>query len=198
MSTDVATFAKQLKEDGIDAAKAEADKIISEAKQSADKIISDAKNKAEQMLKDSENKIAQKNQRAEAEIQLSARDTMGSVKKSIEKVGTALLQEKTKEVLNEKEIIKDAISELLKHQESGQAWEISLGKKIAKPLADTVVALFKQNGASVKLSKELTKAGFELKVASSNEVIELTDESITESFKKLFSPELKKIIESQY
>lgn len=198
MGTDVAAFAKQLKEDGIEAAKAEASKINAEAKENANKIIADAKLEAEKILKDAESKIAQNKQRSEAEIQLSARDVMNSIKKNIEKVGLALLKEQTAEALNEKDVVTNAITELLKNQESGQAWEVSLGKKIAKPLANTVVSLFKKNGAKAKLSEELNKSGFELKSDSGSEVIEVTEDSVTEAFKKLLSPELKKIIESSY
>lgn len=198
MGTDVAAFAKQLKEDGIEAAKAEASKINAEAKENANKIIANAKLEAEKILKDAESKIAQNKQRSEAEIQLSARDVMNSIKKNIEKVGLALLKEQTAEALNEKDVVTNAITELLKNQESGQAWEVSLGKKIAKPLANTVVSLFKKNGAKAKLSEELNKSGFELKSDSGSEVIEVTEDSVTEAFKKLLSPELKKIIESSY
>jgi len=198
MGTDVAAFAKQLKGDGIEAAKAEASKINAEAKENANKIIADAKFEAEKILKDAESKIAQNKQRSEAEIQLSARDVMNSIKKNIEKVGLALLKKQTAEALNEKEVVTNAITELLKNQESGQAWEVSLGKKIAKPLADTIVSLFKKDGAKAKLSEELNKSGFELKSDSGNEVIEVTEDSVTEAFKKLLSPELKKIIESSY
>jgi hypothetical protein len=43
----------------------------------------------------------------------------------------------------------------------------------------------------------LKKAGFEMRQVEGNEVIEVTEDSITESFQRLLSPELKKIIEAQ-
>ena len=42
MGMDVATFAKQLREDGIEAAKAEAAKILTDARKEAEKIVSAA------------------------------------------------------------------------------------------------------------------------------------------------------------
>lgn len=196
MGTDVAAFAKQLKEDGIDAAKKEAESILAEARKEAKKLLDSAKAEIEKMEKDAEHRIAQKRSNSEAEIQLAARDMMNSFRKRIEEVGAQLLKGKVTESLNDKDVVKNAIAELLKNQKKGQEWELALGEKVGKPLADMVTLLFKAEGASVKLVEELKKAGFELKTAKGNEVIEVTEESIVDSFKKLLSPELKKIIEA--
>lgn len=196
MGTDVAAFAKQLKEDGIDAAKKEAESILAEARKEAKKLLDSAKAEIEKMEKDAEHRIAQKRSNSEAEIQLAARDMMNSFRKRIEEVGAQLLKGKVTENLNDKDVVKNAIAELLKNQKKGQEWELALGEKVGKPLADMVTLLFKAEGASVKLVEELKKAGFELKAAKGNEVIEVTEESIVDSFKKLLSPELKKIIEA--
>ena len=98
--------------------------------------------------------------------------------------------------MEDKEVLKVAITELLKNQQSGKNWEVSLSEKVAKPLADVVVASFKDNGAVAKLVAGLKKAGFEAHATGENEVFEVTDESITESFRKLLSPELKKLLEA--
>jgi V/A-type H+-transporting ATPase subunit E len=197
MGTDVAAFAKQLKEDGIDAARKEADSLLSDANQKGKKIIADAKIEAEKMLKDAELEITNKKHRSEAEMQLVARDLMNGLKKRIEDVGAALLKGKVAEQLNTEEVIKSSISELLKNQETGKEWELALGKKVAKPLAGAVVSLFKEKGATARMAEELNKAGFELRSDSGTEVIEVTEDSVTEAFKKLLSPELKKIIEKE-
>ncbi len=197
MGTDVAAFAKQLKEDGIDAAKKEAESLLSEANQKGKKIIADAKVEAEKMLKDAELEITNKKHRSESEMQLVARDLMTGLKKRIEDVGASLLKGKVAEQLNTEEVIKSSISELLKNQETGREWELALGKSVAKPLAEVVANLFKEKGATVKMAEGLNKAGFELRSDSGTEVIEVTEDSVTEAFKKLLSPELKKIIEKE-
>lgn len=197
MGTDVAAFAKQLREDGIDAAKKEAEGILADARKEAKKLLDSAKAEIEKMEKDAETRIAQKRSNSEAEIQLSARDLMNSFRKRIEEVGSNLLKGKVSEALDDKEVVKNAISELLKTQKTGQEWELALGEKVGKPLADTVVSLFKGNDASVKLAETLKKSGFELRSEKGHEVIEVTEDSVIESFKKLFSPELKKILETK-
>ena len=83
---------------------------------------------------------------------------------------------------------------MLRIQSDKKDWEVSLSAKIAKPLADVVMAQFKEKGAVAKLGQELNKAGFEMRAGGGSEVFELTDESVTETFKKLLSPELKKLL----
>ncbi|GAB4278034.1 MAG: hypothetical protein Kow0029_21090 [Candidatus Rifleibacteriota bacterium] len=197
MGTDVAAFAKQLREDGIDAAKKEAEKILADARKEAKKLIDNARAEIEKIEKDSEARIAQKRANSEAELQLAARDLMNDFRKRIEEIGSQLLKGKVAEALNEKDVVKNAISELIKTQKKGQEWEIALGSKVAKPLAETVVSLFKEKEAAVKLGEELKKAGFELRSGKGNEVIEVTEDSVTEAFRRLLSPELKKILEAK-
>lgn len=196
MGTDVATFARQLKEDGIAAAKTEAAKILTDARKEAEKIIHQARAEAAKAEKEAQTKILASRHRSEDEMKLVARDLVSSFRKRIEDAGTKLLKTKVAESLNDKEVIKNAISELLKTQKTGQEWEIALGATVARPLADTVVSLFKEKGATVKLSEELAKAGFSMRTSGGSEVFEVTEESVTDSFKKLLSPELKKFLEA--
>ena len=84
--------------------------------------------------------------------------------------------------------------EILKNQDNSGDWEISFSNKIAEPVAASVLAMFKSQGAQAKLGKALNKAGFEVKHGS--EVFEVTEESIAESFKKLLSPAFKKLLEA--
>lgn len=194
MGTDVATFARQLREDGIEAARAEAAKILADARKEAEKIVNTARAEAASVEKESQTRIQQNRHRSEDELKLVARDLVNVFRKRIEDAGTRLLKGKVAEGLNDKEIIKTAIGELLKHQQSGQKWEIILGDKLARPLAETLVSLFKEKGSTVALTGEMSKAGFEMRTAGGSEVFEVTEESVTETFRKLLSPELKKLL----
>ena len=196
MGTDVATFARQLREDGIEAAKTEAAKILADARKEAEKIVNAARTEAAKVEKETQARIQQNRYRSEDELRLVARDLINTLRKKIEETGTRLLKGKIAEGLNDKEIIRTAITELLKNQQSGQKWEITLGAKIAKPLAEAVAAVFRENGAAVQLTGEMAKAGFEMRATGSNEVFEVTEESVTETFRKLLSPELKKLLEA--
>lgn len=192
----VASFAKQLREDGIEAAKAEAAKILADARKEAEKIITSAKAEATKVEKEAQNAIAQDKNSSEAEMRMVARDIIIGLKKKIEDVGMALLGSKVAEALADREVVRTAVIELLKTQQVGKNWEVALSEKIAKPLADVVVASFKEKGATAKLTSDLKKIGFEVRATGENEVFEVTEESVTESFRRLLSPELKKLLEA--
>ena len=119
MGTDVASFAKQLREDGIEAAKEEAAKILADARKEAEKIVNTAKSDAAKVEKEAQARIAQNQSSSESEMRMVARDIIIGLKKKIEEIGTALLKDKVAESLNDKDILKVAITELLKNQKSG-------------------------------------------------------------------------------
>jgi V/A-type H+-transporting ATPase subunit E len=192
MATDVATFTKQLREEGIEAARQEAEKIIAEAKARAQHIIDEAASSVKKMKHDAQEEIAQKVQRSEAEMKLVARDLILMVRKKIEEVAAALLAEKVTEALRSEEVVKDALKALLAQHPGSHDWEVKTGQALAKAAIED---LFKKAGARVKLAEGLQKAGFELRQKDGAQVIEVTDESVVAAFKRLLSPELGKLLE---
>lgn len=194
MAMDVATFTKQLREDGVAAARQEADKIIAEAKQRAQAIESEGRQAAAQAMKEGEAKVMKDRQRAEAELKLAARDLLLGVKKRIEAVAVLLLKEKIGTALSSADVVKTALVELLKQQKTGLEWELSLGPTVGKSLAEAAVNdLFKSGQAKAKLGLALTQEGFALR--DKTEVLEVTEESVAEACRRLMSVELQKLLD---
>ena len=197
MGTDVAAFAKQLKEDGVEAARQEAEQIKQEARTEADRIIAEAKSAADKFRQEAESELAKKRTRFEAELQLVARDLMLNLKQQVEAVATSLLKDQVTKAFSREETIREAILEVLKSQESGLEWELALGPTVGKSLAELSAGeLFKEEAAAVQLTDGFDKAGFELRGVGGSEVIEVSDESTAEAFRRLMSPELKKILDA--
>jgi len=198
MATDVAEFARQLREEAIDAARTEAEKIAAEARAKADQIMRDARLSAQKLQEDTEHEIARRFQRSEAELKLVARDLMLNVKRQIEQVAQDLLKQKTGELLSSEEVLKSAILELVRNQKTGKEWELALGPTVGEPLANAVVEdLFTSENAHMKLLDGFKKAGFQLKSRAGSEVIEVSDESLADAFRRLLSPELQKILDAK-
>lgn len=193
MAMDVAAFTKQLREDGIEGARLEAEKIIAEAKRRAQHIIDEATSSAKKLKHDAQEEITQKVQRSEAEMKLVARDLILMVKKRIEEVAGGLLLEKVTQVLASDEVIKSALTEIVRQHHDVQDWELTTGRSLAKAAVED---LFKKAGARVKLAEGLKKTGFELRAKDGAEVLEVTDESVVEAFQRLLSPELGKILDA--
>jgi len=197
METDVAAFAKLLKQDGIDAARAEASGILDEARTRAAEIVRQAQAAAGKVLRDAESASESQRQRQAVEIRLVARDTMLKVKEEIERVALLLLRQPIAEALAADEVVRAAIVELVKNSTSGQEWEIRVGPRIGKALVQaTVNDLFKGREAAVTLIEEFRRSGLEFR-SGAGEVLELSEESVTDLFRRLMSPELSRLLDSR-
>jgi vacuolar-type H+-ATPase subunit H len=197
METDVAAFARQLKQDGIDAARTEASGILDEARTRAAEIVRQAQAAAGKVLRDAEAEIESQRQRQAVEIRLVARDAMLKVKEEIERVALLLLRQPIAEALAADEVVRAAIVELVQNSASGQEWEIRVGPRIGKALVQaTVNDLFKGREAAVTLIEEFRRSGLEFR-SGAGEVLELSEESVTDLFRRLMSPELSRIVDSR-
>jgi len=195
--TDVAAFARQLKEDGIEAARAEAANILNEARAQAAEILQHAQAAAVKTRADALAAIERERQRFAAEIRLTARDTMLSVRQDIERVAAHLLRIKIGEALATDEVVRTAIVELIKDPPPGKEWEISFGPRVGKTLVEMVVNdLFKGREAAITLREELHRTGLEFRASGEGEVLELSEESVAAAFRQIMSPELNRLIDS--
>jgi len=197
METDVAAFAKLLKQDGIDAARAEASGILDEARTRAAEIVRQAQAAAGKALRDAESASESQRQRQTGEIRLVARDTLLKVKEEIERVALLLLRQPIAAALAADEVVRAAIVELVKNSAAGQEWEIRVGPRIGKALVQaTVNDLFKGREAAVTLIEEFRRSGLEFR-SGAGEVLELSEKSVTDLFRRLMSPELSRLLDSR-
>lgn len=194
MSTDVATFAKMLRESGIDAGKKEASGIIAEAKKEASKIIKNAKLEAEKAIAAGEEKTKQARTAMEEELKLVARDLTSKFKVTLEEAGINLLKAEVQKALNSQNVLEEAIKSILKENASEGTWKVEVHEKMSSDLIEVIKSLMKTPQGNAELVNTLKKAGFEASISSDNSVFEITDESVIESFKEILSPELKKLV----
>lgn len=196
METDVAAFARQLKQDGLDAARVESSRVMDEARAQAAQIVQQARADAEKILRDARQEIERRHERQSVEIRLVARDAMLQVREEIERVALLLLRRPIGEALATDEVVRAAIVEVIRNSAQGQQWEIRVGPRIGKALAQAAVGdLFKGSDAVATLVEEFGRSGLEFR-SGAGEVLELSEESVTEVFGRLLSPELSRIVAS--
>lgn len=197
METDVAAFARLLKQDGIDAARAEASRILEEARAQAAETLQQARAAAEKTLRDAQTEIENQRTRQAVEIRLVARDVMLRVKEEIERVALLLLRQPIGEALATDEVVRAAILALVQHGAPGEQWEIRVGPGVGRDLVQAAVNdLFKGREAAATLGEGLRRSGLEFR-SGAGEVLELSEESVAEVFRRLISPELNRILDSR-
>lgn len=196
MGIDVATFTKQLREDGIEAARREAEKILADAKAKAEHEKEQARAAARRMVQEGEAEIARHRQKVEAELRLAARDLVLDVKKRLENLTRGLLQPVIAEKLSAADVVESSLRELLKTQKTGREWEAALGPVVGAKLTQAALSdLFKTVDGRVKLGETLKTAGFTLRDTASGEVVELTETSVADAFGRLVAPQLRALLD---
>lgn len=197
MDTDVAAFARRLKQDGVDAARAEADSILAEARARAAETLEQGRADAEAARAAAQAAIEGERRRFAVEIQMVARDTMLRVKQEIERVAMRLLRAHIADALAAEEIVRTALVELIRSPGPGSEWEVAVGPRIGKALVEAAVSeLFKGREASIALVEEFGRTGLEFRTAGGTEALELSEESVAEAFRQMMSPELIRLIDS--
>ena len=172
MNTDVAALARQLRQDGVDAAKADAERILAEARSEAEEIKRQGLEAAAAARAEAQSGIEGERRRFAAEISMAARDTMLQTRQEVERVVMRLLRAKISGALATDEVVRTAIVELIRNPAAGGAWEISVGPRIGKALVEAAVSdVFKGREAAVAVMEEFGGAGLEFRTVGGSEVI---------------------------
>lgn len=90
--------------DGVDKAQREGDELLKQAREKADGIVADARTQAEALLAKARQEQEQMERSGRESLQQASRDLILKVRRQLEAVFSALLKEKAKDALGDKEI----------------------------------------------------------------------------------------------
>ncbi len=154
MEQQIQDLVASIRKEGIETAKAEAERIIAEAKSQAEAVVRDAESEKAKLLSDARKEIELEKNSAEASIRQAARNASLSLKKSIEDEFTRILRDGAGKAMHG-----DALLSLIKSAVSADA----AGKAIELPKAD-IDAL--RSSISSVFASEIA-AGMEFRPSSS-------------------------------
>lgn len=197
MSVKLDSLIEKIKADGVDAAKIEADKVLSEAKKKADSIVKKAEDKAEDFRKASEADAAAYQKNSEAAIQQAARDTVLVLK---EKVAT-MFDNAFVAGIDEKldaDFTRELIVKLVETWAKGDDVQVLTNEIDADKLLAEVRKSLKtgiKDSVDIKLDKKVSK-GFRIGKKDGNLFYDFTDESILESLRLFLNPKIAELLKS--
>ncbi len=201
MSKTIYEFVEKLKVEGIEAGKAEAERIRAEAKEEADKIIKEAKEQAKTIIENAQKEANETKMRVETEIKLAARDTVLKLREVLLNIIRSILQQKTKETLKDEEFIKsllhDIIMQFVQTDCMGRsAITINVPDEMKHKLTHWTITLLQEepelHGRTINIEGKLKEVGFEYKIREAT--VEITTESVVNTLMELTGPEVKAII----
>ena len=123
MEQQIQDLVASIRKEGIDSAKAEAERIISEARAQADAIVKEAEKERDKMIADAEKSIALEKSSSEATIKQAARDVSLSLRKSIEDEYSKILSAAISKEMHGSNLV-SIISAVLSGDLSGKAVEL--------------------------------------------------------------------------
>ncbi len=201
MADTIESFVTKLKEEGVEAGKAEAERIRADARADADKTIAEAKAEAERLVASAGEEAEQLLAKAKADLALAVRDTVARLRAQLEAILTDVLANGSTEALRDPAIIAEAIVAIVKaHADQAAAGELSasvqdeLKAKIEKQAMSGLAEAVK-DGA---VRKSLISGGQEVPgfaYTVSGATIEVDPQSAVEHLMDMVNPKLRSLIQ---
>jgi V/A-type H+-transporting ATPase subunit E len=195
MAEDLQHLINKIKAEAVDAAKAEAERILSEAKSKADKLVKDAELEAKARLEKADADSKAYTERSEKTLAQAARDAVLAVSQGVEKSVLGILAQNVDKALTP-ELMQQLLLTLANSQK-GKAVTVSLSENDAKKLMSFISGEFqKKLGAGVSVQSDSgIFAGFRLSCENGKVSQEWTNEAIADALSVLLRPALAKIVE---
>ena len=193
MEQQIQDLIASIRKEGIDSARAEADRIIQEAKDKADAIVKEAEKERDKMVADAEKSIALEKSSSEAAIRQAARDVSLSLKKSIEDEYSKILSAALSKEMHGSNLI-GLVKAVLSSDVSGKAVELpaedvnALASELSKTFASEIAS-----GLEFRPSQSL-QSGFRITEKDGSGYIDVSAEKCQELLFPYLSDALKSIL----
>ena len=189
MTQDMQQLLEKIQRDGVDKAKAEADKILEKANTQARQLLENAKNEAVRTVASARQEAEAFERRAEETIRQSARDTILTVEKAVGQLLGQLLVKDVNCALGNTDLVAGLALEAVRAYLAGNsAVEVAAANKLADALRAKLAAEA-LNGVRV-VTDEATGTGFRVRLANGRVEHEFTGAAVAETLARQLRPRL--------
>ena len=181
MELQIQDLVSSIRKDGIDAANAEAEAIISEAKKKAEMIIADAKAEAKNIQETSEKEISILKESAALSAEQAKRDAMLAFKNEVQAEFEKILSAKIKNNLSDAALGK--LIQAVVADEDVQNYSVEVAEvsdSLKAELAEEI-----KNGLEIKPTKSV-RAGFRLAAKDGSGYFDCSDEELMQMLMPYF------------
>ena len=181
MELQIQDLVSSIRKDGIDAANAEAEAIVSEAKKKAEMIIADAKAEAKNIQETSEKEISILKESAALSAEQAKRDAMLAFKNEVQAEFEKILSAKIKNNLSDAALGK--LIQAVVADEDVQNYSVEVAEvsdSLKAELAEEI-----KNGLEIKPTKSV-RAGFRLAAKDGSGYFDCSDEEIMQMLMPYF------------
>lgn len=199
MAESIETFVAKLKAEGVDAGRAEAEALKSQAEAEAADIKKKAKDEAEAILTKAKAEGERIAVQAREDLRIAARDAVLGLRQNLSQILTGVLQGEVKDALSDADFVKTALQELVREHAKAELTgdhnaQVAVDQKLAKPLAEWAMKALYSGKGKVDVVGTLRGAGFEYR--TSDGILEVTEESVTDLLKEIVAPAIREILDA--
>ncbi len=197
MEMEIKGIIEKIKEEGINEAEREAERIISEAGKKAKEMIDQAEKKQKEAVKAAEEEKEKLIAHGESALRQASRDTLLSLKESILSIFDNVLKKEIAEGMTSETVSDMIISLAEKFQvNEGRETEVILGEEEKSGVERALQSKLKSEitkGITIKVSPGIEK-GFRIKEKDGNAYYDFTEEAVAEAFKQFLNPRIARLL----
>ncbi len=205
MAETIESFVEKLQQQGVEAGRAQAEKILQDAKARAETVVGDARKEADRILADAHRQARRALEQGRTELELAARDLFGRLRQRIAGAVEEVLRRSAAESLADEKFLSQVLHDVIvqyaqKDAEGDWPIEVRIDAEISEKVLDAALKAVAGRGGKggkgksrVDLKKDLQAAGFEYSVSGG--VVEVTAESVAEALGEMIAPRLRELVD---
>jgi len=193
MTHDLQQLLDRIQRDGVDKAKAEADKIGADARAQAEAALDAAHAQAAKIINEAHQNAEAFERRAEETIRQAARDTLLNVEKAVTSLLTQFLLKGVNAALDDRALVAGLVTDAVHAYVNGKdAIDVAASAQLADDLR-AQLAVHAAHGVTV-VTDEATGSGFRVRLADGRVEHDFTGPALAEALAKGLRPRLAALI----
>ena len=202
MADTIESFVAKLQAEGVDAGKAEAEKLRADAAAEAERTVANAKAQADKIIADAQADAGNLLARGKTELQLAARDTSLKLHNALNRGLQAIVAQGVREPMTDPAFLGKLLHEVVllyakELQANTDVMRINVPEKLRNDLTDWALHEIGQAAMDgmrgvIDMKTTLADAGLEYTVAGAT--VEITPDSVTQSLADILSPALRDVL----
>lgn len=191
-------FVARLHDEGVEAGRQEAERVLREARREAAEIVERAGSEADALVAAAKARVAEEEERGRAELKLAARDAVLELRAALTETLSTILAESVSRELSDAEVVERLLREVMGAYARADADRRPVDIRVPGALARDVTRWWKselsavlRGEASVEVNPVL-EAGFEYRIDGGT--VEMSVEATVAKVMELMRPRLREIV----
>lgn len=190
----------RIKQDGVDSARQEAQRIIDAAQEQARQIQEQAREQAGQALEQARKETEQLRSNTQAELQKAYRDTVLKLKEEILEIFNRAFKQKVSQAFSV-ETVREMIVKIVQNwkPQAAQGVKLLLGEEDIRKLQAIIPAALKEAAVQteIKVDRAITR-GFRIGFKDEEVFYDFGDEAVAQALGEFLTPALKAVLDKAH